>query len=38
MIDTLGTPIAPVWYLIGAAIISFGVMWSLRETAFDELA
>jgi MHS family proline/betaine transporter-like MFS transporter len=38
MIDKLGSPIAPVWYLIAAAIISFGVMWSLKETAFDELA
>jgi MHS family proline/betaine transporter-like MFS transporter len=38
MIDKLGTPVAPVWYLIGAAVVSFGVMWSLKETAFDELA
>jgi MHS family proline/betaine transporter-like MFS transporter len=38
MIEKLGTPIAPVWYLIAAAVISFGVIWSLKETAHDELA
>jgi MHS family proline/betaine transporter-like MFS transporter len=38
MIEKLGSPIAPVWYLIVAAVISFGVIWSLKETAFDELA
>jgi MHS family proline/betaine transporter-like MFS transporter len=38
MIEKLGSPIAPVWYLIAAAIVSFGVIWSLKETAFDELA
>jgi MHS family proline/betaine transporter-like MFS transporter len=38
LIEKLGSPIAPVWYLIVAAIVSFGVMWSLKETAFDELA
>ncbi len=38
MIAKLGTPIAPVWYLIAAAIVSFGVIWSLEETAHDELA
>jgi MHS family proline/betaine transporter-like MFS transporter len=38
MIAKLGTPIAPVWYLIAAAIVSFGVIWSLKETAHDELA
>ncbi|MBS0527268.1 MAG: MFS transporter [Proteobacteria bacterium] len=38
MISKFGTPIAPVWYLIAAAIVSFGVIWSLKETAFDELA
>src|SRR6185503_11794922 len=36
MIGKFGTPIAPVWYLIVAAAISFGVMWSLKETAHDE--
>jgi MHS family proline/betaine transporter-like MFS transporter len=38
MIEKLGSPIAPVWYLIVAAIISFVVIWSLKETAFEELA
>ena len=38
MIEKLGTPIAPVWYLIAAAIVSFAVIWSLKETAHDELA
>jgi MFS transporter, MHS family, proline/betaine transporter len=37
MIQQFGTPIAPVWYLIVAAIISFAVIWSLKETAFEEL-
>jgi len=38
LIQKFGTPIAPVWYLIVAAVISFGVIWSLKETAHDELA
>ncbi len=38
MIEKLGSPIAPVWYLIAAAIVSITVIWSLKETAFDELA
>jgi MHS family proline/betaine transporter-like MFS transporter len=38
MIAKLGSPIAPVWYLIAAAIVSFFVIWNLKETAFDELA
>ena len=38
MIKWFGTPIAPVYYLIAAAIVSFGVLWSLKETAFDDLA
>ena len=38
MIEKLGTPIAPVYYLIVAAIVSTAVIWSLKETAFDELA
>lgn len=32
------TPMAPVWCLIAAAIVSFCVIWSLKETAHDELA
>jgi len=31
-------PTAPLWYLIFAAVISTVVLWSLKETAFDELA
>jgi nitrogen fixation-related uncharacterized protein len=38
MIQKFGTPIAPVYYLIVAAIISTAVIWSLKETAFDDLA
>jgi MHS family proline/betaine transporter-like MFS transporter len=38
MIEKLGSPIAPVWYLIAAAVVSTGVIWSLKETAFDDLA
>ena len=38
LIEKLGSPIAPVWYLIVAAVISIAVIWSLKETALDELA
>jgi MFS transporter, MHS family, proline/betaine transporter len=38
MIDKLGTPIAPVYYLMAAAAVSLLVIWRLKETAFDELA
>jgi MHS family proline/betaine transporter-like MFS transporter len=38
MIEKLGTPIAPVWYLIAAASSPSCVIWSLKETAIDELA
>jgi len=38
MIQKFGTPIAPVYYLIVAAIVSTAVIWSLKETAFDDLA
>ncbi|MBV8391647.1 MAG: MFS transporter [Alphaproteobacteria bacterium] len=38
MIAKFGTPIAPVYYLIAAAVVSIVVIWSLKETAFDELA
>jgi MHS family proline/betaine transporter-like MFS transporter len=37
MIKTFGSPTAPLWYLIAAAIVSTAVIWSLRETAFEEL-
>jgi MFS transporter, MHS family, proline/betaine transporter len=32
------SPTAPLWYLIFAAVISTAVIWSLKETAHDELA
>jgi MHS family proline/betaine transporter-like MFS transporter len=38
MIEKFGTPTAPVWYLIAAAVISTAVLASLRETAHDDLA
>ena len=38
LIATFGSPIAPVWYLIAAAVVSISVIWSLKETAFDDLA
>jgi len=38
MIQKLGTPTAPVWYLIAAAVVSTLVLVSLKETAFDDLA
>ncbi len=38
MIQKFGSPIAPVWYLIAAAIVSTVVLATLKETAFDELA
>jgi len=38
MIQKFGTPIAPVYYLVVAAVISIAVIWSLKETAFDDLA
>jgi MFS transporter, MHS family, proline/betaine transporter len=38
MIKTFGSPTAPLWYLIAAAVISTVVIWSLKETAFEDLA
>jgi MHS family proline/betaine transporter-like MFS transporter len=38
LIEKLGSPIAPVYYLIAAALISLVVIGSLKETAFDDLA
>ncbi|MTW18690.1 MFS transporter [Rhodoplanes serenus] len=37
LIKVTGTPIAPTFYLIGAAIVSLAAAWSLRETAFEKL-
>ena len=33
LIESSASPIAPIYYLIAAAIVSFGVIWSLKETA-----
>jgi MHS family proline/betaine transporter-like MFS transporter len=38
MIQKFGTPTAPVWYLIAAAVVSLMVIWNLKETAFEDLA
>lgn len=37
LIATFGTPTAHAYYLIAAALVSTAVIWSLRETAFDDL-
>lgn len=38
LIETFGSPTVHTYYLIAAAVVSTAVIWSLRETAFDELA
>jgi len=38
LIDRFGSPIVHIWYLIAAAVVSTGVIWTLKETAFDDLA
>lgn len=38
LIGQTGSPLSPTYYLIGAAIASTLVIWSLRETAHDKLA
>jgi MFS transporter, MHS family, proline/betaine transporter len=38
MIERFNSPIVHIWYLIAAAVVSTGVIWSLKETAFDDLA
>jgi MHS family proline/betaine transporter-like MFS transporter len=38
LISATGSPVAPTWYLIAAAIISAIVIARLRETARDQLA
>lgn len=38
LIDRFGSPTVHSFYLIAAAIVSTGVIWTLKETAFDELA
>ncbi len=37
LIETTGSPIAPTYYLIAAAIVSTAVIFSLRETAHEAL-
>lgn len=37
LIAAFGTPIAHTYYLVAAAIVSTIVIWTLRETAFDDL-
>ncbi len=37
LIETTGSPIAPVYYVMFAALISSVVIWRLRETAYDKL-
>src|SRR5947209_9642191 len=38
LIDRFGSPTMHSWYLIAAAMVSTGVIWTLKETAFDDLA
>jgi MFS transporter, MHS family, proline/betaine transporter len=38
LIERFGSPTAHVPYLIAAAVVSTAVIWTLKETAFDELA
>jgi len=38
LIDRTGSPIAPTYYVIAAAVISGVVIWRFRETAHEKLA
>lgn len=38
LIETFGSPTVHTYYLIAAAVVSTAVIWSLKETAFDDLA
>lgn len=38
LIDRTGSPIAPTYYVIAAAVISGVVIWGFRETAHEKLA
>jgi MHS family proline/betaine transporter-like MFS transporter len=38
LIERFGSPTVHTYYLIAAAVISTAVIWTLKETAFDELA
>jgi MHS family proline/betaine transporter-like MFS transporter len=37
LIDRSGSPLAHTFYLIGAAVVSTTVIWTMRETAHEEL-
>jgi MFS transporter, MHS family, proline/betaine transporter len=37
LIDRFGSPLAHTFYLIAAAIVSAVVIWTMRETAYEEL-
>jgi MHS family proline/betaine transporter-like MFS transporter len=37
LIDRFASPLAHTFYLIGAAIVSTIVIWTMRETAYEEL-
>ena len=38
LIQATGNNLAPAFYLMAAALISFVVIWRIRETAFEPLA
>ena len=38
LIDRFQSPTMHSFYLIAAAVVSTAVIWTLKETAFDELA
>ena len=38
LIQATGNNLAPAFYLMAAALISFAVIWRIRETAFEPLA
>jgi MHS family proline/betaine transporter-like MFS transporter len=38
LIERFGSPTVHTYYLIAAAVVSTAVIWTLKETAFDELA
>jgi MHS family proline/betaine transporter-like MFS transporter len=38
LIGATGSPLSPTWYVAAAAVVSFLVIWRLRETAFARLA
>src|SRR5262249_46966697 len=37
LIDRFGSPLAHTFYLIAAAIVSMVAIWTMRETAYEEL-